>query len=463
MHATSSPPAPHYTGIRTRDPEEFLQQLGELRFAKLSRQIAYCFEHSDFYRGKLRAAGVSAPSDIRSLDDFRRLPALITKDEHRAIQLESLEREGHSFGTHLCAPRDRIIHVAATSGTTGNPTFYTFTRKDLDIALKVFGRLWQYAGLRPGDAILHANGLSMWLGGLTAILSFQAYGLTPIPVGAEAGVARILHYLRLTRPRAMICTPSLARHLIERAPGEIGTEVGALGLRKLLVGGEPGGGLPTTRQALADAYGAEVYDLTGGAWHNGTISPSGAQYHGMHSFGDDYCFRYDLVDPATRQPIELTDGAVGEAIHTALEYEAGPALRYATGDILRIRVGECPQDGHFGVRIELLGRADDLLIVKGIKVYPAAIKEIIDGMFPRCSGHFRIDLDTPPPMVEPPLRLTVELGEHATPDLADALATELAARMHAQLSIRPNITFVPFASLPRSSGKTKVIHVAGMT
>ncbi|MEL0083519.1 MAG: phenylacetate--CoA ligase family protein, partial [Gammaproteobacteria bacterium] len=117
--------------------------------------------------------------------------------------------------------------------------------------------------------------------------------------------------------------------------------------------------------------------FTGGAWHNGTISCNSEQHHGMHYMAEEYCFRYDLIDPQTRQPLALADGVVGEAIHTALEYQAGPAFRNATGDLLKLHVNECPGCGEFGARIDIVGRVDDLLNIKGVKVYPAALKSVV--------------------------------------------------------------------------------------
>lgn len=448
----------HYTGIATRDPDAFMAALDALRFEKLQRQIRYCFDNSEFYRRKLNEAGIAGPEDVRSFDAFRRLPALITKAEHRDSQAESLEREGHPFGMHLCAPLDKVIHIAGTSGTTGHPTFYTFTRRDLDITFEVFARMWSVVGLKPGDTVFQANGLSLWLAGITVIMALEHYGARPIPIGAEAGVSRILRYIQLTRPRAMMCTPSLAGHLIERAPEEIGCEVEALGIEKLIIGGEPGGGIDAVRQRLGGAYGATIHDIAGGAWHNGLISDSAPTYRGMHVMGEDYCFRYDLRDPETHEPLPLVDGAVGEAIHTGLDYEAGPALRYASGDVVRLSVGEHPESGIFGTRLQIIGRVDDLLMVKGIKVYPASIKEVAEAFRPAVSGELRIELDGPPPKVEPPLRLTLEAGQQVRQGEFDQLAERVAARMHQLLSIRPAITVVPFGSLPRSALKTQLIR-----
>ena len=128
----------------------------------------------------------------------------------------------------------------------------------------------------------------------------------------------------------------------------------------------------------------------------------------MHYLTEDTCFRYDLIDPVTKAPLPLADGVVGEALHTGLEYEAAPAFRYATGDILKINVGFCPGCGVFGTRMQVVGRVDDMLAIKGVKVFPTAIQNVVLQFRPRVSGEMRVRLDAPPPRVEPPLRLAVE-------------------------------------------------------
>jgi len=450
----------HSFGIDTRDPEEYIARLGHLRFAKLKRQIAYVFGNEDYYRRRFTEAGVTSPDDIRSLDDFRRLPAFLDKARHRQSQEESLERYGHPFGLHLTAPLASVVHVAATSGTTGQPTFYAFTRKDLNITNMVLGRLFAVAGILPGDTTFHAFGLSLWLAGITFAQALEAYGARPITVGAEGGIPKILRYMEYTRPKALFATPSLLSQLIERAPAEIGKPVAALGIKSLVCAGEPGVGIIAFRERVTAAFGAKIHDVTGGAWHNGTISCGGPDYHGMHHLGEDYVFRYDLVDPETKQPIAIKDGAVGEAIHTALDYEAAPAFRNATGDILRIRVGECPHCGHFGTRMEIIGRADDMLNVKGAKVYPSAVQEIVAGFLPEVSGQIRIRLNGPPPRVEPPLNVVVEAGETLAPHHWEDVARRIEQRSREILAIRPAITIVPFGTLPRTGGKTKLIEIA---
>jgi phenylacetate-CoA ligase len=240
-----------------------------------------------------------------------------------------------------------------------------------------------------------------------------------------------LRYIQLTRPRALFATPSMVDQLIERSRDEIGVPVGALGIEIIFCSGEPGASQPLFRQRVRDHFGARVFDATGGAWHNGTITCDSDHAYGMHYMAEDYCFRYDLVDPETKAPLEFKDGAIGEAIDTALEYEAAPAFRNATGDILKLHVGECPGCGHFGVRMEIIGRTDDMLAIKGVKVYPAAIQDVVRAFQPHVSGELRIRLDAPPPRVEPPLRLVIEAGGHGRGRLGRAWPRDRAANPRA--------------------------------
>ncbi len=442
--------------ISIRDPSEYMALLNADRFAKLKKQIHRCFNNADYYRQRFIEAGIDSPEAISSLDEFRRLPTFLDKIRHRESQQRSLELHGHPYGLHLIVPLESVIHVAATSGTTGHPTFYLFTRKDLDITMAVLGRTFRVAGIRPGDTVLHAFGLSLWLAGITLVQALEAYGARPIAVGAEAGTAKILRYIQLTRPKALFATPSLVSHLIERAVEETGGPVRDLGISIIYCAGEPGAGTAAFRERVCEAFGAKVFDATGGAWHNATISCDSPDYCGMHYMAEDYCFRYDLVDPETRSPIELRDGAVGEAIHTALEYEAAPAFRNATGDMMKLNIGECPGCGTFGARIEILGRIDDLLNVKGVKVYPASIQEVVNLFQPAVSGQLRIRLDRPPPRVEPPLRLVIEAGAQTRSGDYEELSRAIEKRCHELLTIRPKVMVVDFGTLPRASQKTRL-------
>lgn len=447
-------------GTITRDPAEYMTLLDQRRVQKLRQQIAYCFENP-YFRARFRDAGIQHPAEISTIEAFRSLPPLLDKASHRTSQRLSGEQHGHPFGLHLCAPLEKVIHVAGTSGTTGLPTFYLFTRKDLELTYKTMGRVFEWCGIRPGDTILQLFGLSIWLAGTTYIQAMEAYGARPIPLGAEARVSKALQYIEMCRPRAIFGTCSFISHLIERAPVELGRGAETLGVAIVVCAGEPGLAIPTVRKRLAEGFAAKVFDMSMGAWLNAAADCGGPEHNGLHYLAEDYCFRYDLVDPQTKKPLPLVDGAEGEAIHTALEYEAAPALRYASGDILKLRVGECPHCGHFGTRFSYIGRADDLLNVRGVKVYPAAIKEVVESFGAAISGHLEIVLDRPPPQVMLPVRITVEAGEKVAEHDWPALAKQIEERIHQKLMIRALVTLTAPGSIKRSNLKSRLVRIEG--
>lgn len=443
------------------DEREYLagEPLEQLRVDKLRRQIAYCYEKSDFYREKLDALDVK-PDDIRSWQDFRKLPPLLDKTEEAAERERTRREAGHPFGRTLCAsPRDLVV-TSASSGTSGIPTFYLYTRKDLDQFFAIAARYLWRVGIRPGDGVIHGSGQSMW----TATLHQQAVtamGANSIPCGAEAGSERILRFADLCRPKAIFCTPSMANYLAEKAPGVLGRPIEELGLEVLILGSEPGAGLPEVRAQLKSAYGAQarIFDLIGPSSPFSYVSCGDDEYRGMHELTPDFSvWADDLVDPDTLEPVEVVDGAVGLALMTDLERQAGPALKYWYGDILQVFTDPCPC-GLPGKRIKILGRADDMLIVKGVNTFPSAIQNLVASLAPRTTGQVRIPLDSPPPLVRPPLRLVIEHGEQIQgADALEALREDLVERMHNALRIRPVIELVPPNTLPRATKKTAIIE-----
>ncbi|MBH1962908.1 MAG: hypothetical protein I8H77_01165 [Comamonadaceae bacterium] len=444
--------------VARRDAVAYMAALDDHRMRKLGPQLAWCFAN-EFYGAKMREAGIEDPRDIRTIDQFRSLPSFMNKAWHRESQALSLEKYGHPFGLHLCANLEDVLHVAGTSGTTGLPTFYLFTKKDLDLTFLTLTRMFRACGLRKGDTVLHLYGLSMWVAGTTMIQAAESMGVRPIPLGAEAGVTKALQYIEMCRPAALFCTPSMLSHLVERAPQQLGKPLSAFGIQRIISGGEPGLAIPEMRQRLQKGSGAKLFDTSGGAWTNAACDCGGPDHMGQHVWGEDYCFRYDLVDPQTRKPLPLVDGQIGEAIHTGLEYQAAPALRYASGDVLKLMVGECPNCGHFGARFSFVGRADDLMNISGVKVYPTAVKEVVESLSPDISGQMQIVLDQPPPRVVPPLKLTVEAASHVAESAWESLATSIEAKIHLALKIRTQVTVVAAGTLATSNLKTKLVHV----
>jgi phenylacetate-CoA ligase len=439
--------------IETLPPDE----LKSLQWRRLKEQLQYNYDNSAYYREeKFHKAGLT-PQDIKSFADFQKIP-LMTKDEHRWTQEESLRRFGHPYGLITCAPVEKIIRINSTSGTTGRPTLYTLTKNDIDVLNEMHARKYWRTGLRPGNIVLQALSLSMFTGGLPLSDGLQAMGLCVVPVGIEGGTKRVLDFILLTRPDVIIATPSFGEYLIEQTPRLTGRDAGDLGIRWFYCAGEPGAGIPSLRKKLQEGFGAKVFDHTGGGHAFHGISCDVEPYPGMHFVSPDHCI-LELVDPASKDSVAMIDGAVGEMVFTFIGWEGGPFMRYALGDLIQIFTEPCAC-GWPEMRFKILGRADDMLIIKGVNIYPAALKSVVGEFVPRTTGALRILLDRPGPLVTPPLRVKVEFGAgDLTEEEKHKLKEELTAQIRDQLRVNPQIELVPPQSLPREAGKTSLIEI----
>lgn len=440
--------------METRPPEE----VRALQWEKLQAQMRYVYDNSpDFYRPQFDAAGAH-PQDIKTFEDFRKLPAMRTKEMDREAQEESARRYGHPYGTYLCAPLEDVIHVYCTSGTSGEPSFYTYTEHDLKINDECWARTYWRAGIRPGDTVVHGFGLSMWSAGVPVVRALAAMGARPIAAGAEGGIERMLMFMRLTRPTAMVGTPSLAEFIIEKCPEVLGYPATELGMKTIVVAGAPGAGLSDVRKRISEGFGgAKLFDSSQGAWGLGNVSCDSEEYQGMHVVSPEHCMWTDLVDPETKEPLPLEHGIVGEGIITAFDHQAGPAFRYAFGDILELFTEPCGC-GAPGWRFKIHGRVDDVLNVKGIKVYPAAIRNVVNAFRPRTTGEMRVVLDRAPPVVDPPLKVKVEYAAGLTDAERADLQRELVGKLKARLRFTPEILLVEPDSLERSTLKGKLVE-----
>lgn len=432
------------------------ERLTALRDERARETVRRCAEGSVYYRRRLREAGAEA-GDVRGVADLERLPVLLSKDDERELQERSRRELGHPFGEHLCAPVADVVSVAATSGTTGTPTLYAFTRRDLELTDELWARALGLAGVRPGDTVLHGFGLGMFLAGVPLVRAIERMGARAVPVGAEAGSERLLRMAELVRPRALLCTPSYAGYLVEQAPAVLGRQVGELGIEILCCAGEPGAGLPEVRSRLGAAFGARVHDMLGGAHGVMCCSCEAEPYAGMHVLGEDVAVVTQLVDPETRAPVPAVEGAVGERVKTTLRWEAQPQLRASVGDVYQVHTDPCTC-GRPGPRVRVIGRTDDLLIVKGVKVYPSAIRDLVAQLAPLAGGELRIVLDAPGPRVAPPLALIVERGPGVDEAGGRRLAGQVERRMHERMAVRPRVTVVPAGTLPRTAHKTTLIE-----
>lgn len=428
----------------------------EIQAERLRTALRYCYENVPFDRRRMEKAGI-VPADIGGFEDLGRALPICGQADFRAV----FEQVGNDMfrAYEILFGHDRMsdLHLlTTTSGTTGIPTPYPVFHRSAEAMGEIMGRMGWRAGLRPGDRVALAFGLSMHAAGVPQIYWYRKIrGVTIVPIGAEAGAERLLQTIRLFRTNVLTCTPSLALHLIERSPEVLGAPVGELGIRTLILGAEPGAGIPEVRSRLEREYGARVFDV--GAGYG--VSCDCPVYQGMHWVADDYCY-YELVDPETRAPLAMTHGATGLAVFTPLEPESAiffANLRITLNDIHQVFTEPCAC-GNSGFRYRVVGRVDDMLKVKGVPVYPAAIQGVINSFVPRVTGAFRILLDEPPPRVVPPLRLKVEHGAGVMDSDLPGLEQELTDRMHALLKIRPAIEWLEPGTLERASRKTQLIE-----
>ena len=408
-------------------------------------QLAYLLERSAFYRAKLGEAGIASAGDAGGLDAIARLP-FTEKSELRETATEE-----NPIGTHLCVGREDIARIYSTSGTTGTPSYIPLTRSDVENWIEGSARSYAASGIEPGQRIVSTYNAGPFAAG-AALASFERIGLCHIPVGT-GNTDRLMRAIELLKPEAAVLTPSYAAHLVEWA-GERGTDLAASSVRHVLVAGEPGGGEPAFRRALEDGWGARVTEAMGIGDIGVSLWGECEAQDGMHLGARDYVHP-ELIDPATGEAQALEDGAEGELVLTHLRHRAAPLLRFRTRDHVVVRTGPCPC-GRTGPRVRCIGRTDDMLIVRGVNVFPSAVREVVSTFAPDVSGHILVRPTAAGVKQEPPLPVRVELARDAAAN--DALADAISEKLRTALVVRTQVELVPWGTLQRSEYKSKLVQ-----
>jgi phenylacetate-CoA ligase len=414
--------------VETRPWDEQLA----LDAASFREQLAYLRERSPLYRQKLE--GVSA----ETLDRIAELP-LTDKHELRATVTPE-----NPFGAHYTGAE--IVRIYSTSGTTGTPSYIPLTASDLDNWITGSARSYAASGVERGERIVSTYNAGPFVAG-AALASFDRIGLTHIPIGT-GNTDRLIRAIELLRPEAIVTTPSYAAHLAETHALKQSS------IRRVLVAGEPGGGEPAFRAQLEDDWGARVTEAMGIGDIGVSLWGECEQQDGMH-LGARGFVHAELIEPETTDPIALEDGARGELVLTHLKHRAAPLLRFRTRDHIEVKTSPCAC-GRTGPRIRCIGRTDDMLIVRGVNVFPSAIREVVSEFRPEVSGHIRIRPSAPGVKQDPPLPVVVELSKEVpdNPGIADALRE----RIRAVLVVQTRIELVPFGTLERSDYKAKLVE-----
>jgi phenylacetate-CoA ligase len=414
------------------------------------RQIAYLFERSPFYRDKLREAGFGDAKSVGGLSDIARLP-FTEKDELRASRTRDFP-----MGTHVAADPIDLVRIYSTSGTTGTPSYIPLTRADLESWHRISARSYGASGVKRGQRIVSTYGAGPFVAG-AALEAFERMGLTHIPVG-PGNTDRLMAAVEILKPEILALTPSYAFHLIEWAR-QRGIDPRASSVTQLLVAGEPGGGEAAMRQRLEEGWSASVTEAMG----IGDIAVSlwGECEHkdGMHFSGHGFV-HVELIDPETGDSLQMTDGVRGELVYTHLTREAAPLLRFRSRDHVELRFGRCTC-GRTGPRVRCVGRTDDMIIVRGVNLFPTALREVVSQFAPEVSGAIQIRPKTAGVSQSPPLPVRVEMSQ-GNP-ASDAFAERIRERIREKLSVTTEIELVPWGSLPRSDYKSKLVDRSDAT
>jgi phenylacetate-CoA ligase len=431
-----------------------------LRMKNLQEQLTYVYEHSEFYKNKFIDIGAT-PDDITTWEDFRSLPVFMDKETERAGRDESLERYGHPYGMHLCVPPEEILVIKTTGGTTGLPTFtYTFTANDMARWNEGTARLFYLAGLRKGDRVLFCFPLSgCWAGSIVKNPLFQM-NIAAVEIGAETEASRIIEFAGMTRPNVLMATPSFAETFAQEYQTTTGHDVIKLGITKLFLTGEPGVGIPAVKKHMEELYGGrwnEVFMVNGEAYVG---SCNQEEYKGLHEVAPDLTiWAADLVDPETRKPIPVEEGAIGEGVLTSLKREGTPLIKYASGDIIQIESGACSCNyTGSGYRVRILGRLSDRLLINEKSIYPVAIRDVVVSYIPKVTGAMRIVLKSLPPKIEPPLLLKIEHGINISNDALDDLSNKITKDIFNRFGVPSAIEFVSPGALGRVTKKTPIFE-----
>jgi phenylacetate-CoA ligase len=408
-------------------------------------QLAYLYDRSAFYREKLSAAGFASAGLARGLDDIAQLP-LTEKDELRA----SRTRE-NAIGSHLCVGRSELVRIYSTSGTTGAPSYVPLTAGDLENWVTGSARSYAASGVSAGQRIVSTYNAGPFVAG-AALGAFERIGLCHIPVGT-GNTERLLSAIELLQPEAVVLTPSYAAYLVERA-AERGLDLHGSRVDRLLVAGEPGGGEAAFRARLEEGWGAKVTEAMGVGDVGVSLWGECEEQNGMH-LGARGFVHAELIDPETAAPVPMEEGAGGELVLTHLRHRAAPLLRFRTRDHVHVWTSKCPC-GRTAPRVRCLGRTDEMLIVRGVNVFPSAVRDVVSGFRPKVSGNVLVRPSAPGVAQEPPLPVVVELGRGS--EGGDSLSEAIRDRLRTVLVAQTSVELVPWGSLQRSQYKSKLVE-----
>ena len=416
------------------------EQIAEIQLAGIQKTVIDVYEHIPFYKKSFDEAGFD-PYSVKSLDDVARIPF---------VQKQDL-RDAYPYGM-LAVPLKDVREIHMSSGTTGIATVGAYTEHDIKIWGECFSRAVDFAHGDENDVMQICYGYGLFTGGLGAHYGSISAGCATIPISA-GNTERQIRILREMGPTILACTPSYAMHIADTAI-ELGLDPARdFSLRAGIHGAEPFS--DNFRRDLERKLGYRVLDIYG---LTETMGPGVAiecwEQQGLH-IAEDH-FYPEIINPETGEV--LPDGEWGELVITTLDREASPVVRYRARDITRIIPGECPC-GRTHRRIDRIhGRTDDMLIIRGVNVFPSQIEDVMK-TFPEMSSWYQIEVDTDHRSLD---IVTLKAEPNPNVDLdsiadIDRLQKRISAALKAALSVGVKVKLVEPKSIPRSEGKAKRI------
>ncbi len=416
-------------------------ELYELHQNKFLSQFEYLYKNSKLYQEKFEKAGIHL-EDITSLEDIVKLPFT------EKYELRDAQKFNPPVGNHRACSEEQLSRVYSSSGTTGVPTYIGLTRDDIhNVQAEAIARVCWAGGIRPDSKVVNIPTAPFIAD--TFREGIEKTGATNIPTGFN--VDRVIGAFQYQGADSLHATVSFWSYLLGEVK-KLGLNPKELGIRNIIGGAE--GGAKLLRPMIEESFGATVIEGMGMGEISCIIFGECLENrgHGMHYLTQGI-IHVEMIDPKTLESIPIEEGATGELVYTALHSQAMPLMRYRSRDNVRILSTDKCICGRTGFRIEVLGRTDDMLTILGVNVYPLAIRDVVTKMKPRVSGAIEIQLEKPRPVVEPPLKIKVELGER--PGDKEELKKQIETIIREKLIFRAKVELVE--ELPQYQYKTQLI------
>jgi phenylacetate-coenzyme A ligase PaaK-like adenylate-forming protein len=410
---------------------------------------------SDFHKDRLHSADGphSTPATLAFLAD---LPFTTKEDVRRSLDEQV---PGEPFGRHQAVPLREVVQAVSSSGTTGLPLYYALTAADLEVWRQTIAAVFYTCGIRADDVVAHLVGLPGVAGGLPYADGFRTIGATLAWLGGFP-TERILASIPRLQVSALLATASFGTYLTDHCRQLVGASASSLGVRKMLGGGEPGFGQPEIRDKIRQGWDlTHLREMMGLADVLSALWGECDDESGMHFCGQR-AVAVELVDPATGEQIPWEDGASGEVVYTTFARQATPMLRYRSSDHAVVTGMGCPC-GRTSPKIRCVGRTDDMLIYKGMNVFPAAIRDVaLAAAGDAVEPYLRVWKERADQVrFDNPIPVEVEAATSLPSERYAAVTAVIETELRVRLQVRADVVVVPPGTLPRSAYKTPLVHV----